>query len=145
MKEYNFDTTNFKHGISVQMRFSDLDALNHVNNGFQMHYLDVGRLNYFADVLERNIDWSNDFLVLVHLELDFIAPLEMGMDAYVQTKTISFGEKSMKMFQRIIDRKTNEVKTTCFSILSGLDREKHCSQPIPEEYKKRFTDFEKGE
>ena len=125
------------------MRFSDLDAMNHVNNGFQMHYFDVGRIYYFSDILHRDVDWTNDFLVLVHLELDFVAPIEMGMDIYVQTKTISFGKKSMKMFQRIIDKKTGKVKSTCFSILSGYNREKQCSQSLPEEYINTFLSFEK--
>ncbi|MDO5760244.1 MAG: hotdog domain-containing protein [Bacteroidota bacterium] len=142
MKQYDFDTTKFLHQTPIQMRFSDLDALNHVNNGFQMHYFDVGRINYFADVLKREIDWTKDFLVLVHLELDFIAPIEMGMDVYVQTKTIGFGQKSMRMFQRIIDKKTMEVKSTCFSILSGFNREKQTSESLPQEYLDTFLAFE---
>ncbi|MBR1769051.1 MAG: thioesterase family protein [Bacteroidales bacterium] len=141
-KTYDFDTEHFYHEKNIQMRFSDLDALNHVNNGFQMHYFDVGRIYYFSDILHRSIDWTDDFLVLVHLELDFIAPIEMGMDVYVQTKTIGFGSKSMKMFQRIIDKNTGEVKSTCFSILSGFNREKQISEPLPEEYITSFLDFE---
>ncbi|MEE3412330.1 MAG: thioesterase family protein [Bacteroidales bacterium] len=143
MRDYDFDCEKFFHEKQIQMRFSDLDAMNHVNNGFQMHYFDVGRIYYFSDILHRDVDWTNDFLVLVHLELDFVAPIEMGMDIYVQTKTISFGKKSMKMFQRIIDKKTGEVKSTCFSILSGYNREKQCSQSLPEEYINTFLSFEK--
>ena len=143
MREYDFDCETFFHEKQIQMRFSDLDAMNHVNNGFQMHYFDVGRIYYFSDILHRDVDWTNDFLVLVHLELDFIAPIEMGMDIYVQTKTISFGKKSMKMFQRIIDKKTGMVKSTCFSILSGYNREKQCSEALPEEYINTFLSFEK--
>lgn len=142
MKQYDFDTNTFLHQTPIQMRFSDLDALNHVNNGFQMHYLDVGRIDYFSKVLQRKIDWTNDFLVLVHLELDFLAPIEMGMDVCVETKTIGFGEKSMKMFQRIIDKKTMEVKSTCYSILSGFNREKKKSEALPQEYRDRFLAFE---
>lgn len=142
MKQYDFDTTKFLHQTPMQMRFSDLDALNHVNNGFQMHYLDVGRIDYFSKVLQRKIDWTNDFLVLVHLELDFLAPIEMGMDVCVETKTIGFGKKSVQMFQRIIDKKTMGVKTTCYSILSGFNREKQQSEPLPQEYRDRFLSFE---
>lgn len=142
MKEYNFDTTHFRHQVEIQMRFSDLDALNHVNNGCQMQYFDVGRIHYMTDVLGKEIDWSEDFCVIVHLELDFMSSLEMGMKPYVETKIVSFGEKSMKMFQRIIDKNTGEVKSTCFSVLAGLDRKNHCSMPIPEYLKQAFTSFE---
>lgn len=142
MKKYDFDSETFFHEKPIQMRFSDLDAMNHVNNGYQMHYFDVGRIFYFSDILKRNVDWTTDFLVLVHLELDFIAPIEMGMDIYVETKTVGFGNKSMKMFQRLVDKKTNEVKSTCLSILSGFNRQKQCSEALPKEYIDTFLNFE---
>ncbi|MCF0209887.1 MAG: thioesterase family protein [Bacteroidales bacterium] len=142
MNKYDFNTTDFKHKEHIQMRFSDLDAMNHVNNGYQMHYYDVGRINYCETVLGRRMDWTKDFMVIVHLELDFIASIEMGMDVVVETKTVGFGSKSMKMFQRIIDNNTGDVKSTCFTILSGIDRVNHCSQAFPEEFKQTFLDFE---
>ncbi len=145
MKQYDFDTQKFLHQTHIQMRFSDLDALNHVNNGFQMHYFDVGRIQYFSDILQREIDWTKDFLVLVHLEIDFLTPIEMSMDIYVQTKTIGFGQKSMRMFQRIIDKNTMEVKSTCFSVLSGFNRQKQISEPLPKEYLDVFLGFENSQ
>ena len=139
---YNFDTQTFNHSVPIQIRFADLDALNHVNNGFQCHYFDVGRVNYFQDTLNRRINLAEIDLVLVHTEFDFIAPVHGDDDILVQSKTISFGTKSVKMFQRIIDKKDGKVKTTCYSVLSAMDTVTKQSKNVPEEYIKAFSEFD---
>ncbi len=139
---YDFDTTVFHHSLPIQIRFSDMDALNHVNNGFQCHYFDVGRINYMTQALKRDVNWDNQVVVLVHTEFDFLSPIELKDEILVQTKTISFGKRSIKMFQRIIDKNSHQVKTTCYSVLSGMDRQKKCSIDIPQEYKDAFAQME---
>ena len=140
---YNFDTENFNHSVPVQIRFADLDALNHVNNGFQCHYFDIGRVNYFQDALGYKINLSEIDLVLVHTEFDFFAPVEVNDEILVQTKTIAFGERSVKMYQRIIDKNTGKVKTSCYSVLSGLDNKTKTSVRIPDKYRKAFAELDK--
>ncbi|MBR1626903.1 MAG: acyl-CoA thioesterase [Bacteroidales bacterium] len=140
---YDFDTTTFNHNVEIQIRFADLDALNHVNNGFQCHYFDVGRVNYFQDTLKRKINLAEIDLVLVHTEFDFLSPIEGNDEIIVQSKTLSFGKKSVKMFQRIIDKNSGKVKTTCYSVLSAMDTVTKQSKEVPEEYKKVFSEFDK--
>ncbi|MBP3253465.1 MAG: acyl-CoA thioesterase [Bacteroidales bacterium] len=140
--KYNFDTENFNHSIEIQIRFADLDALNHVNNGFQCHYFDVGRVNYFQDALKRKINLAEIDLVLVHTEFDFLSPVEGNDEILVQSKTLSFGEKSVKMFQRIIDKHSGKVKTTCYSVLSAMDTTTKQSKQVPQEYRKAFSEID---
>lgn len=136
---YDFDTVTFNHSIEIQIRFADLDALNHVNNGFQCHYFDVGRVNYFQSALKRNINLAEIDLVLVHTEFDFLAPVEGNDEILVQSKTLSFGKKSVKMFQRIIDKHSGKVKTTCYSVLSAMDTNTKQSKEVPLEYRQAFS------
>ena len=46
------------------------------------------------------------------------------------------------MMQQLRDLRTGMVKTTCYSVLAGFDRQTHQSIPIREEYKKMFSEFE---
>ena len=46
------------------------------------------------------------------------------------------------MMQQLRDTRTNVVKTICYSVLAGFDRETHTSIPIREDQKKLFLDFE---
>ena len=41
----------------IQIRMSDLDPYNHVNNGAQCNYFDMGRSRYFEHVFQTKIDW----------------------------------------------------------------------------------------
>lgn len=129
------DETPFRVSVPVQVRMSDLDPFVHVNNGVQCHYFDLGRSFYLEKVLQNQIDWKTIDLVLVHIELDFAAPIEFHDQLVCETKIVEIGHKSLKMIQRLRETKTNTVKTTCYSVLSGFNRATHQSVPIREEYK----------
>jgi len=136
------DETPFRVSVPVQVRMSDLDPFVHVNNGVQCHYFDFGRSFYLEKVLQNQVDWTTIDLVLVHIELDFAAPIEFHDQIVCETKIVEIGHKSLKMIQRLRDLKTNTVKTTCFSVLSGFDRTTHQSIPIREEYKVLIRELE---
>jgi len=132
----------YKHSIPIQIRFSDIDALSHVNNSFHAQYYDVGRINYFQEVMKQKIEWSNIVVVIVHIDIDFISPILQGDNIYVETKFFSFGKKSMKMHQQLIEKTTGITKSKCTTILSGYDNKANISAIIPENFKKKFLAFE---
>lgn len=133
----------FKHSVSIQIRFSDIDPLNHVNNSIIAQYYDIGRVGYLQKVLGYDLEWSDVSVVIVNLNTNFFAPITIGDDIFVETKLIGFGNKSMRTFQQIIDKNSNVVKSTCETIMSGFDKTTNQSSTIPDEIKKAFLDFEK--
>ncbi|MBQ2514371.1 MAG: thioesterase family protein [Bacteroidales bacterium] len=136
------EALSFRVSVPVQVRMSDLDPFVHVNNGIQCHYFDLGRSFYLEQVLQNQVDWTTIDLVLVHIELDFAAPVEFHDRLVCESKIVEIGHKSLKMVQQLRDTKTNTVKTTCFSVLAGFDRTNHQSIPIREEYKQLIREFE---
>lgn len=119
-----------------------MDALSHVNNSFYSQYYDVGRIHYFEKVMQQKLIWTDITVVIVHIEIDFISPILQGDEIYVETKLHSFGEKSMKMHQQIIDKNTSTIKSKCTTILSGFDRNTNTSIKIPQKFKDNFLEFE---
>ncbi|MDR1726264.1 MAG: thioesterase family protein [Bacteroidales bacterium] len=132
----------YKHSLAIQIRFSDIDPLNHVNNSCVFQYYDVGRINYMEDVVGKNLDWSHVVVVIVHIEANFLIPILKSDNIEVQTHLVGFGTKSMTMQQRIIDIETGMIKSTCTTILSGFNRETSQSMVIPEDFKQKFFDYE---
>lgn len=132
----------YRFSAPIQVRMSDLDPFVHVNNGAQCNYFDYGRSCYFEHVLGVPVDWRTMDLVLVHVELDFKQGVEFHDQLVCETKIVSIGHKSVKMMQQLRDTRTNVVKTTCYSVLAGFDRQTHTSIPIREDQKKLFLDFE---
>ena len=135
MEDFNFT-------VDIQIRMSDLDPFNHVNNGAQCHLFDYGRSSYIEHLTKKSIDWGAVDLVLVHIELDFFAPVQMHEAIVCDTKIYEIGNKSMKMIQQLRDKNSNQVKTICRSVLSGIDRNTGTSIPISEEYRRLIGAFE---
>ena len=133
----------FNYTFPIQIRLSDLDPLGHVNNGVQFFYYDLGRIHYLETLVGGPISWTSIDMVVVHTACDFMHSIRDKENIAVQTKITELGNKSVRMIQRIINTDTQEVKGTCFTILSGFDREKDCSKVISDEFKQKAKAFEK--
>lgn len=137
------DITNikFNHSLPIQIRFNDIDALGHVNNAVLSAYYDLGRIHYFQDIQKKRMDWNDPKLVIVNLELNFYSSIRVHDEVFVETKIYEFGNKSVKMIQRIID-KNNVTKSTCRTILSGYDIKNDTSMVIPNDMKQIVNEYE---
>ncbi|MDR1181727.1 MAG: acyl-CoA thioesterase [Bacteroidales bacterium] len=133
----------FRSKKSIQIRMTDLDPLGHVNNGVIYSYYDIGRLHYLSQI-EEDTQWENIDKVVVHTECDFMESILFSDNIYVETKIADIGHKSIKMIQRIIDGNTGNIKSSCFSILSGYDKKTNTSKEISKEFKEKVERFENG-
>lgn len=116
----------------IQVRMSDLDPYNHVNNGSQCHYFDMGRSRFFEHAFHEEIDWLTFKYVLVHVDMDFKLPIRFHDELVCESAILEVGNSSFKMIQRLVDRKTGEVKTLCHAVVVYFDREANKSERIPE-------------
>ncbi|MDD3281226.1 MAG: acyl-CoA thioesterase [Bacteroidales bacterium] len=133
---------SFKHRFPIQVRMTDMDPIGHVNNGVQLSYYDLGRLNYLEQLQNKKIVWNELDMVIVHISCDYMHSIYLDDTIAVETKVLSIGEKSVKMIQRIIQTQTGEIKSTCYSVMAGYDRENNCSKPISEVFKQVVATFE---
>ena len=132
----------FKSKLSIQIRMTDIDAFNHVNNGVLSAYFDLGRLNYLKE-LTGSLNLQTLDLVLVHTEYNFFASVRFDSQIVVETKIIGLGNKSVKMIQQIVDEQDdNKCFCTCFSILSGYDHQNDTSKQIDNQFKEFVKNFE---
>jgi acyl-CoA thioester hydrolase len=111
---------------------SDLDPYNHVNNGSQCNYFDMGRSRFFEHAFNAKINWLTFKYVLVHVELDFKMPIHFHDDLACESAVLEVGNSSFKMLQRLVDQKTGEVKTICHCAVVYFDRAMNKSERIPE-------------
>jgi acyl-CoA thioester hydrolase len=129
------------HKIQIQIRFSDIDRLGHVNNSIYAQYMDVARLDYLKKTVGKFIKWNGKTVVIVHTDNDFILPTLIDDTIFVTTEVIKIGNRSIFINQQIIDEKGNvKVKSHC--IFSTLDVKNNTSFPVPDEWKKCIEDFE---
>ena len=136
------DDLSFKNVLPIQVRMTDLDPFGHVNNGVFLSYYDLGRLNYLQQITGKTLDWNNLDSVLVHVSCDFKDSVLIHDAVFVGTKVVELGNRSIKMVQHLFTQNPYCLKSTCYSVLSGFDREKKCSKAISEELKEGIRGFE---
>ena len=139
--EQTQEAYNFNHQMLVQIRFSDIDMLGHVNNAVYMNYFDMAKTKYFQAVHNAE-DWSRLDVVVASVNVDFLHPVFFNEDIIVKTKITRLGNKSFNMIQHIELADSGEVKTISRSVMVGFDMTTNSSKPLTECWKKQVREFE---
>ena len=133
---------NCNHKKKIQIRFGDIDMMGHVNNGVQLSYLDLGRLDYFEQVYGQTIDWNDAALIVAHLEIDYLSPILLKDNVEIHTCIHKIGTKSVGMIQNIVDANTGDIKTKTTQVMVAYSQKSGKSIEVPETLKIRIREFE---
>jgi len=137
------DNFSFQNKLPIQIRMTDIDPFGHVNNSILVSYYDLGRLDYMTQILGKATDWDKLDFVIVHVSCNFKDSVLFNDAVFVGTKVVELGNRSIKMQQHLFTENPYCLKSTCYSVLSGFDKEKNCSKAISEELKAKIREFEK--
>lgn len=117
--------------------------MGHANNGVQLSYLDLARMDYFQQVYGQVIDWNDSALIVAHLEIDYLSSITLHNKIEVHTRIHKIGNKSVQLFQNIVDSVTGEIKTKTSQVMVAYSQKLAESIPVPETLKIRIREFEK--
>ncbi len=142
------DIKKFKHRIPVKVRFSDLDAMGHVNNASYLSYLEEARLAYYNHVL--NIDTNNlEFnAVIARIEIDYLEQIRLGDNVEVYTRTGKIGKKSSDVEHLIVivDKQQNrKIAARALTKLVSYNYRENKTFPVPEKDRIVIEKFESGD
>lgn len=112
--------------IQVSVRFSETDALGHVNNTSYFIYLEEARIKFFETVRAGlgEVDWS---CILASIKCDFINQAYFNQLLTVKTFVTRIGTKSFDLKQDIICSQTNQLIGRSQSVLVNFDFKKQKS------------------
>lgn len=85
------------HRTTIQMRFSDTDALGHLNNGAYAVYAEVARLEFLGLLAD-----ARRSLILARLEVDFRRQVRFGEAIEVTTWIERVGTTSVTMRHEVL-------------------------------------------
>lgn len=126
----------------IQIRFSDIDILQHVNNVVLQEYYDLGKSDYFKEVLKLPIVWNERGFIAAATNSSYIAEVKINDDIVVTTRVSKIGTKSITIYQEIIARNCGMVKSTSTSVLVAFDIVNHVSIEIPEHWREDIEKYE---
>jgi acyl-CoA thioester hydrolase len=135
---------DYRHFIPIQIRFSDIDRLNHVNNSCYHNYFELGRVRYFNEVFHKNINWSEKGFVLARTEIDHLESLFLDDEVWCFTKVIRLGNKSLTIKNSIVKKGRNGLVESAagIGILVAMDYVNKESIELPEAWVELIKKFE---
>ena len=134
----------YKHKLNITVRFSDLDAMGHVNNATFLTFLEEARFAYFGAVLKRDLSNLNFEAIIARIEIDYKNQICLGDKVVVYTRCPRIGEKSGDIENIIVVEKGNEkiISASALSKLVSFDYKRGVSVPIPDDVRKALADYE---
>ena len=134
----------FKRKIKIKVRFSDLDAMRHVNNAAYLTYLEEARIDYFNELFNRKKESLDFDAVVGRIEINYLYPIVLGDDVEVFTRVSKLGTKSVDVEHIIAVKKGNEFITSATSLtkLVYYDYKTQKTKVMTDDVKDRIAEYE---
>lgn len=126
----------------IQIRYSDIDTLMHVNNVNLQYFFDIGKSDYMREVLSINGVFEGVGVVAVTNTLNYYKTTLLEEKIVVTTEVKKLGTKSVTFFQEIINRESGEKKADSLSVLVCFDVPTQSGVVIPDEWREKIAAYE---
>ena len=115
----------------IQKRFSDVDPFQHVNNVSQQMYFDVGKMEYYEQVLGDEVR-----IITVSTSTSYMGQIRLHDRVRVTTTCEKIGNKSLTLFQQLVV--DGRVRSESRSVMVAFDFARQLSMPVPEAWRTRL-------
>jgi len=130
-------------GIKIQVRFSDIDVMGHVNNAVYLSYFDMARVIFFSKLLGEQWDWKKDGVLLRKNEIEYIKPVLLHEQPEIFIYTNKIGNKSFELGYEL--KVEGEIRTTGSSVLVSFDSTKMITKELPQKLKEVLSTLFRNE
>lgn len=136
------NSDSFKYKTTIEMRFSDLDMMGHVNNAVYFTYMEIGRAKYWKHAI--NWDWEKTGVIIGSASIEYLVPIFFGEKVLMYVRTSRIGTSSFDIEYLIVkDKNGQEVicsrgKTVCIA----FDYQSKKPSSIPSTERNKMIAFE---
>lgn len=113
--------------MSIPLRWSDMDAFNHVNNARYLTFLEQARIEWFETIGEPWVT-ENSAPVVASATLNFKRPIEYPANVFVELFTEKLGNSSVVIGHRIVDA---DGGLHCDGSVVAVWIDRHSGKPTP--------------
>lgn len=137
------DLNLFKHSIPIQIRFADLDSLNHVNNANYLTYVELARIRYLEQVLGMNMD-DPLCVILAKATVDYNLPILLNDDITVYTRSTRLGGKSFDLEYALVKNENGRqtVMATAHTILVAYNYTENSSMEVLPAWREKMQSYD---
>lgn len=140
------DLQSFKHATPLQLRFADLDSLNHVNNANYLTYIELARIRYLQQVLSMDMD-DPQCVILAKATVDYRLPILLKDEITVYTRCSRMGGKSFDLEYALV-KNENGLPTymaTAHTVLVAYNYTENRSMELLPEWREKMQAYDELE
>ena len=126
--------------VPIPLRWSDLDAFNHVNNARYLTFVEQARIEWLETIGEP---WVTDEYgpVLAQTLLNYKLPIEYPASIFVELFTAKLGNSSVTIGHRIVDQQDeSKLYSDGNVVVVWMDTQTGHSAPLPAAIRAVFGD-----
>ncbi|MCH9692033.1 MAG: acyl-CoA thioesterase [Gammaproteobacteria bacterium] len=112
----------------VEPRFSETDALGHINNTVVPAWFEQGRLEIFK-IFNPSLALKKWNLILKKMEVDYVSQIYLFSPVEIRTGIASLGNSSLVIHQEVWQKEKLAARGNC--VMVHFDYEKQSKAPIP--------------
>jgi acyl-CoA thioester hydrolase len=127
----------------MEVRWRDLDALNHVNNAVYFTYLEEARVHYLRELGVVSETPSGIGFILAEVRCQFKSPLTLGERVTVYVRVSELRNSSF-IFEYRVEGEGRRLAAEARSTQVCYDYENKRPVAISDEWRETFVDFEPG-
>ncbi|UOF91629.1 acyl-CoA thioesterase [Fodinisporobacter ferrooxydans] len=121
--------------IQLMPRFSETDALGHINNTVVPIWFEAGRVEIFK-IFVPDLDTTQWKLIVANINVDYIAQIYMEYEVEIRTGIQKIGNSSFVVYHEAIQKGQVVAKGTAVMVHYDFSEQK--SKPIPNELREHL-------
>ena len=130
-----------KSVYKAEVRFVDVDSMGHVNNAVYLSYFEMARIHYFNTIVDPDIDYKKNGLLLVRNEIDYLDKVFLHDDIEIETFCSRIGNTSFVLEYELkrLDKAQSQTCTKGVSVLVCYDYLEGKTIRVPEDWRKKMA------
>jgi len=131
----------------INIRFRDIDSMEHVNNAVYLTYFEEGRKEFIHSLF--GIVNPEDYnFILAHISCDFLKPIKISDNVFLEIWVGEIGKKRFDFLYKLKKKGIDDESSTCAkgrSVQVYFDYKQNKTLPIPEHILKKLYEFSSEE
>ena len=134
--------SDYKYKTPIAIRFSDIDAVGHVNNAIYLTYFEEARLSYWRNAINWNL--REDGVIVGRSEVNYLKPIMLADEIACYVRTTRIGNSSFDVMHVLvkITPAGEEICTTGKTVCISYDYNANKSIPIPAKERERMIAYD---
>jgi acyl-CoA thioester hydrolase len=136
------EKAKFVFKMKLDIRWSDMDEMRHVNNAVYLTYFEQARVYYFQEACNWN--WKEIGVILASAHVDYLRPVVFPNPTYAYVRTSKIGNKSFQLDYLVTSfvNGVEELTTVGYTTMVLFDYENNKSVSIPDFLRARIVGYE---